>query len=100
MTKVSILTPPKLSSVNIAFLACEDYLSCQVGFPPNIGFTLSFGYKSFIFIFLISFPLHGMIEFSFHQRLLLEAKTKLGEILSAFEFLDTNAMDVVRDLRV
>eukprot|EP00258_Populus_trichocarpa_P045669 XP_024461688.1 D-2-hydroxyglutarate dehydrogenase, mitochondrial isoform X2 [Populus trichocarpa] len=30
VTKVSILTPPKLSSVNIAFLACEDYLSCQV----------------------------------------------------------------------
>ncbi|CAM8919020.1 unnamed protein product [Rhodiola kirilowii] len=57
VTKVSILTPPKLSSVNIAFLACEDYLSCQ--------------------------------------KLLLEAKIKLGEILSAFEFLDTNAMDVV-----
>uniref|UniRef100_A0A7N0UPV7 D-2-hydroxyglutarate dehydrogenase n=1 Tax=Kalanchoe fedtschenkoi TaxID=63787 RepID=A0A7N0UPV7_KALFE len=30
VTKVSILTPPKLSSVNIAFLACEDYFSCQV----------------------------------------------------------------------
>lgn len=30
VTKVSILTPPKLSSVNLAFLACEDYLSCQV----------------------------------------------------------------------
>lgn len=30
VTKVSILTPPKLSSVNLAFLACKDYLSCQV----------------------------------------------------------------------
>ncbi|XP_043814438.1 D-2-hydroxyglutarate dehydrogenase, mitochondrial isoform X3 [Manihot esculenta] len=56
VTKVSILTPPKLSSVNIAFLACKDYLSCQ--------------------------------------RLLLEAKRKLGEILSAFEFLDSEAMDL------
>ncbi|KAH6791482.1 FAD-linked oxidases family protein [Perilla frutescens var. frutescens] len=57
VTKVSILTPPKLSSVNVAFLACEDYLSCQ--------------------------------------KILLEAKRKLGEILSAFEFLDINAMDLV-----
>ncbi|XP_057766180.1 D-2-hydroxyglutarate dehydrogenase, mitochondrial isoform X2 [Salvia miltiorrhiza] len=57
VTKVSILTPPKLSSVNLAFLACEDYLSCQ--------------------------------------KILLEAKRKLGEILSAFEFLDINAMDLV-----
>lgn len=30
VTKVSILTPPKLSSVNVAFLACNDYLTCQV----------------------------------------------------------------------
>ncbi|XAR57934.1 D-2-hydroxyglutarate dehydrogenase [Bertholletia excelsa] len=57
VTKVSILTPPKLSSVNIAFLACKDYLSCQ--------------------------------------KLLLEAKRSLGEILSAFEFLDSNSMDLV-----
>ncbi|RYR33941.1 hypothetical protein Ahy_A10g048634 isoform A [Arachis hypogaea] len=26
ITKVSILTPPKLSSVNVAFLACKDYI--------------------------------------------------------------------------
>ncbi|KAL8047351.1 hypothetical protein ABFX02_08G235300 [Erythranthe guttata] len=57
VTKVSILTPPKLSSVNLAFLACEDYVSCQ--------------------------------------KLLSEAKRKLGEILSAFEFLDVSAMDLV-----
>lgn len=57
VTKVSLLTPPKLSSVNLAFLACENYLSCQ--------------------------------------KILLEAKRKLGEILSAFEFLDINAMDLV-----
>ncbi|KAJ8764438.1 hypothetical protein K2173_006178 [Erythroxylum novogranatense] len=57
VTKVSILTPPKLSSVNIAFLACKDYLNCQ--------------------------------------KLLSEAKRKLGEILSAFEFLDREAMDLV-----
>lgn len=30
VTKISILTPPRLSSVNLAFLACKDYLSCQV----------------------------------------------------------------------
>lgn len=30
VTKVSILTPIKLSSVNVAFLACKDYISCQV----------------------------------------------------------------------
>lgn len=30
VTKVSILTPAKLSSVNLAFLSCEDYPSCQV----------------------------------------------------------------------
>lgn len=30
ITKISILTPPKLSSVNLAFLACSDYRSCQV----------------------------------------------------------------------
>ncbi|XP_038725643.1 D-2-hydroxyglutarate dehydrogenase, mitochondrial isoform X2 [Tripterygium wilfordii] len=57
VTKVSILTPPKLSSVNVAFLACQDYLSCQ--------------------------------------KLLTEAKRKVGEILSAFEFLDIEAMDLV-----
>ncbi|XP_052196670.1 D-2-hydroxyglutarate dehydrogenase, mitochondrial isoform X2 [Diospyros lotus] len=57
ITKISIVTPPKLSSVNLAFLACKDYISCQ--------------------------------------NLLLEAKRKLGEILSAFEFLDSSAMDLV-----
>ncbi|KAG6537866.1 hypothetical protein ZIOFF_002969 [Zingiber officinale] len=30
VTKVSILTPPKLASTNIAFLACKDFISCQV----------------------------------------------------------------------
>ncbi|GMH24566.1 hypothetical protein Nepgr_026409 [Nepenthes gracilis] len=57
VTKVSILTPPKLSAINLAFLACDDYLSCQ--------------------------------------KLLLEAKRKLGEVLSAFEFLDSQSMDLV-----
>ncbi|KAK9678386.1 hypothetical protein RND81_11G207800 [Saponaria officinalis] len=57
VTKVSILTPPKLAATNLAFLACNDYLSCQ--------------------------------------KLLLEAKRKLGEVLSAFEFLDSHAMDLV-----
>ncbi|KAK7406766.1 hypothetical protein VNO78_08397 [Psophocarpus tetragonolobus] len=57
VTKVSILTPPKLSSVNVAFLACKDYRSCQ--------------------------------------KLLQEAKRKLGEILSAFEFLDGQSMNLV-----
>ncbi|CAL5188101.1 unnamed protein product [Lathyrus oleraceus] len=57
VTKVSILTPPKLSSVNVALLACKDYSCCQ--------------------------------------KLLQEAKRKLGEILSAFEFLDSQSMDLV-----
>ncbi|CAN8328026.1 unnamed protein product [Cochlearia groenlandica] len=57
VTKVSILTQPKMSSVNLAFIACKDYLSCQ--------------------------------------KLLIEAKRNLGEILSAFEFLDNNSMDLV-----
>lgn len=57
VTKVSILTPPKLSSVNVALLACKDYSCCQ--------------------------------------KLLQEAKRKLGEILSAFEFLDGQSMDLV-----
>ncbi|XP_057529185.1 D-2-hydroxyglutarate dehydrogenase, mitochondrial isoform X1 [Amaranthus tricolor] len=57
VTKISILTPPKLSATNVAFLACNDYFSCQ--------------------------------------KLLFEARRKLGEVLSAFEFLDSHAMDVV-----
>ncbi|GAB2227358.1 hypothetical protein Droror1_Dr00009176 [Drosera rotundifolia] len=57
VTKVSILTPPKLSAVNVAILACDDYVSCQ--------------------------------------KLLLEAKRKLGEVLSGFEFLDSQSMDLV-----
>lgn len=36
ITKVSILTPPKLSSVNIAFLACKEYTDCLVWFENLI----------------------------------------------------------------
>ncbi|KAF7132618.1 hypothetical protein RHSIM_Rhsim09G0214800 [Rhododendron simsii] len=61
ISKVFILTPPKLSSVNLAFFACKDYVSCQ--------------------------------------NLLPEAKRKLGNILSAFEFLDSYSMDLVSFLR-
>ncbi|KAJ0963156.1 hypothetical protein J5N97_028278 [Dioscorea zingiberensis] len=57
ITKVSILTPPRLSSTNLAFLACKDYSSCQ--------------------------------------KLLLKAKRGLGEVLSAFEFLDKHSMELV-----
>ncbi|KAL2649538.1 hypothetical protein R1flu_017666 [Riccia fluitans] len=57
VTKVSVLTPPKLASVNVAFLACEDYASCQKTFA--------------------------------------EAKQQLGEILSAFEFLDRHSLELV-----
>ncbi|KAK9113051.1 hypothetical protein Scep_020570 [Stephania cephalantha] len=57
ITKVSILTPPRLFSTNLAFLACNDFFSCQ--------------------------------------KLLLEAKRKLGEVLSAFEFLDSQSMEMV-----
>lgn len=57
VTKVSILVPARPSAVNIAFLACKDYLTCQ--------------------------------------KLLLDAKRKLGEILSVFEFLDCHSMELV-----
>ncbi|KAK9136290.1 hypothetical protein Syun_015620 [Stephania yunnanensis] len=57
ITKVSILTPSRLFSTNLAFLACNDFFSCQ--------------------------------------KLLLEAKRKLGEVLSAFEFLDSQSMEMV-----
>ncbi|CAK9324218.1 unnamed protein product [Citrullus colocynthis] len=57
ITKISILTPPKLPATNVAFLGCKDYSSCQ--------------------------------------ELLVDAKRKLGEILSAFEFLDNMSMDLV-----
>eukprot|EP00249_Psilotum_nudum_P005723 c19150_g1_i1 orf=341-2224(-) len=57
VTKVSIQTPPRLSSINLAFLSCESYANCQ--------------------------------------KLLMEAKKHLGEILSAFEFLDRAALDMV-----
>lgn len=30
VTKVSIMTPARLPSTNLAFLACNDYKSCQV----------------------------------------------------------------------
>ncbi|XP_078180819.1 FAD-linked oxidases family protein [Carex rostrata] len=56
VTKVSILTPAKLPSVNVALLACNDYLSCQ--------------------------------------KLLVAAKRGLGEILSAFEFMDSHAINL------
>lgn len=57
VTKVSILTPPKLLSTNVAFLACKDFSSCQ--------------------------------------KLLLEAKRSLGDVISAFEFMDSHCMDMV-----
>lgn len=57
VTKVSILTPPRLSSKNVAFFSCENYVNCQ--------------------------------------KVLKEAKSRLGEILSAFEFLDRPALDMV-----
>ncbi|KAL5988654.1 D-2-hydroxyglutarate dehydrogenase, mitochondrial [Asimina triloba] len=57
VTKLSILTPPKLPSINLALLACKDFFSCQ--------------------------------------RLLQDARRSLGEGLSAFEFLDDLAMDLV-----
>jgi D-2-hydroxyglutarate dehydrogenase len=56
VTKVSILVPSKLGSVNTAFLACDDFESCQ--------------------------------------NVLKEAKLQLGEILSAFEFIDRPALDI------
>ncbi|EFJ37439.1 hypothetical protein SELMODRAFT_76083 [Selaginella moellendorffii] len=57
VTKVAVLTPQKLPSVNVGFLACTDYTSCQ--------------------------------------KMLLEARKHLGEVLSAFEFIDSFALDMV-----
>ncbi|KAM3370192.1 hypothetical protein ACQJBY_017840 [Aegilops geniculata] len=56
VTKVSVLTPAKLPSTNVAFLSCNDYMSCQ--------------------------------------KLLLAARRSLGEILSAFEFMDRQCIDL------
>lgn len=111
ITKISILTPPKLSSVNIAFLACQDYISCQVRYyvfliwyrlhvktkviTQNVtvwclsrSFTCNVLYNCFL-LFLI------LCSVSSTQKLLFQAKRRLGEILSAFEFLDAQAMNLV-----
>ncbi|CAD6220828.1 unnamed protein product [Miscanthus lutarioriparius] len=56
VTKISVLTPAKLPSTNVAFLSCNDYKSCQ--------------------------------------KLLLAARRSLGEILSAFEFMDHHCIDL------
>ncbi|CAN6165383.1 unnamed protein product [Urochloa humidicola] len=56
VTKISVLTPAKLPSNNVAFLSCNDYASCQ--------------------------------------KLLLAARRNLGEILSAFEFMDHHCIDL------
>jgi D-2-hydroxyglutarate dehydrogenase len=56
VTKISVLTPAKLPSTNVAFLSCNDYTSCQ--------------------------------------KLLLAARRNLGEILSAFEFMDHHCIDL------
>ncbi|KAJ7944214.1 D-2-hydroxyglutarate dehydrogenase, mitochondrial-like [Quillaja saponaria] len=97
VTKVSILTPPKLSSVNVAFLACKDYDSCQ--FQRLISGILD---GSLSLLVYVSVVLSGILLSSFRfrirliiLRLLQDAKRKLGEILSAFEFLDSQAMDLV-----
>ena len=39
VTKVSILVPAKLGSVNTAFLACENYESCQVKICLALSFS-------------------------------------------------------------
>jgi D-2-hydroxyglutarate dehydrogenase len=57
VTKIAILTPAKLPSTNVAFLSCNDYISCQ--------------------------------------KLLLAARRSLGEILSAFEFMDRHCINLV-----
>ncbi|CEG49635.1 d-2-hydroxyglutarate mitochondrial precursor [Plasmopara halstedii] len=44
VTKVSILTPPRSSSKNVALLACEDFAACQKAFveaKKNLGEVLS-----------------------------------------------------------
>lgn len=56
VTKLAILTPAKLPSTNVAFLSCDDYISCQ--------------------------------------KLLLAARRSLGEIISAFEFMDRQCIDL------
>ncbi|KYQ89289.1 putative actin interacting protein [Tieghemostelium lacteum] len=57
ITKVSLITPPKPTSVNVALLACDSFSSVK--------------------------------------KLLIQAKTKLGDILSAFEFMDRGCIDLV-----
>ncbi|KAF1321490.1 D-2-hydroxyglutarate dehydrogenase, mitochondrial precursor, partial [Globisporangium splendens] len=57
VTKVSILTPPRSSSVNVAFLGCEDFDAVQ--------------------------------------KILIDAKKHLGEVLSAVEFMDRQSLSLV-----
>lgn len=57
VTKVSILTPPRSASVNVALLGCEDFAAVQ--------------------------------------RTFVEAKHRLGEVLSAVEFMDRQSLDMV-----
>ncbi|KAJ0405670.1 hypothetical protein ATCC90586_004473 [Pythium insidiosum] len=57
VTKVSILTPPRAASVNVALLGCEDFAAVQRAF--------------------------------------VAAKRDLGEVLSAVEFMDREALDMV-----
>lgn len=57
ITKVSLLTPPRPMSVNVAFFGCQDFEAVKAA--------------------------------------LKKARTELGEILSAFEFLDRNSLDCV-----
>lgn len=57
VTKVSILTPPRPTAVNVAVLGCESFEAIQQAF--------------------------------------VAAKTHLGEVLSAVEFLDRQSLDMV-----
>ncbi|EGG13922.1 Putative actin interacting protein [Cavenderia fasciculata] len=59
ITKISIITPPKPTSVNVALLACNDFNQIK--------------------------------------QILIKAKKQLGDILSAFEFMDRPCIDYVLD---
>lgn len=92
VTKVSILTPAKLPSTNVAFLSCNDYMSCQVSCKHS--FCISRHCQPSLSN--VQYDLYySDYCFSCPQKLLLAARRSLGEIISAFEFMDRQCIDLV-----
>ncbi|KAH0462858.1 hypothetical protein IEQ34_010433 [Dendrobium chrysotoxum] len=91
ITKIVVLTPCKLSSTNSAFLACSDYLSCQIVYVRDLWARVEE-----MRYFCPTFLLIGILtKKTSDVKLLAEAKQDLGEAISAFEFMDCNSVELV-----